>query len=60
MSTAEIHEAFAKQLAVKSNKSIDDVQAIVEYIHTINLNNAITQKQLMDYHELLENFYKKM
>lgn len=58
ISTAEINDSFVQQLAAKSNKNIGDIHAITENMHAINLSNAITQKQLMDYHELLENFYK--
>ena len=58
ISTAEINNAFEQQLATKSNKSIIEINAITESMHTINLSNTITQKQLMDYYELLENFYK--
>ena len=58
ISTAEINSAFEQQLASKSNKNIDEIKTITENIHTINLNTIITQKQLMDYYELLENFYK--
>ncbi len=58
ISTAEINNAFVQQLAIKSNKNIDEINAIAESIHTINLSETITQKQLMDYYELLENFYK--
>ncbi len=60
ISTAEINSVFANQLSVKSNKNISDIHAIIEYTHTINLSDAITQKQLMDYYEALENFYKKI
>lgn len=58
ISTAEINNAFVQQLAAKSNKNIDEINAIAETMHTINLSSSITQKQLMDYYELLENFYK--
>ncbi len=58
ISTAEINSLFVQQLATKSNKDISEINAIAESIHTINLSAAITQKQLMDYYELLEKFYK--
>jgi hypothetical protein len=58
ISTAELNSSFVQQLAAKSNRNADDINAIVESIHTINLSGIITQKQLMDYYELLENFYK--
>jgi len=58
ISTAELNSSFVQQLAAKSNKNTDEVNAIVENIHTINLSDAISQKQLMSYYEQLENFYK--
>lgn len=58
ISTAEINNAFVQQLAAKSNKNVDEINAIANTMHTINLSSIITQKQLMDYYELLENFYK--
>jgi len=58
ISTVEINDAFEQQLAAKSNKNITEIKAITQLMHTINLSRNITQKQLMDYYELLENFYK--
>jgi hypothetical protein len=58
ISTAEINGGFEQQLAVRSNKDINEIKAITETMHLVNLSNTITQKQLMDYYELLENFYK--
>ncbi|HVX27411.1 MAG TPA: DUF4350 domain-containing protein [Parafilimonas sp.] len=58
ISTAELNSSFVELLAAKSNKNINEIDAIIETIHTINLSEAITQKQLMDYYEQLENFYK--
>ena len=60
ISTAEINSLFIQQLAAKSNKDVSEINAITENIHTINLSDAITQKQLMDYYEQLENFYKSI
>jgi hypothetical protein len=58
ISTTELNSSFEQQLAIRSNKDINEIKAITETMHMINLSNAITQKQLMDYYELLENFYK--
>jgi hypothetical protein len=60
ISTAEINSLFVQQLAAKSNKGVNEINAITESIHMINLSDAITQKQLMDYYEQLENFYKSI
>ena len=57
--TVEINPSFVQQLSAKSNRDVAEINAITETIHTINLSETITQKQLMDYYELLENFYKK-
>lgn len=57
ISTGEINSSFIQQLAAKSSKNINEINAIAESMHTINLSNTITQKQLMDYYELLEEFY---
>jgi hypothetical protein len=59
ISTAEINSAFVQQLAAKSNKDISEINAITNSIHTIQLSNSITQKQLMEFYELLEDFYSK-
>lgn len=58
ISTAEINDSFVQQLAVKSGKDVNDIQSITEMMHKINLSETITQKQLMDYYEKLEHFYK--
>lgn len=58
ISTAEINDTFVQQLAVKSGKDVNDIQSITEMMHKINLSETITQKQLMDYYEKLEHFYK--
>jgi hypothetical protein len=58
ISTAEINSSFELQLAIKSNKDVNEIKAVTESIHAINLSASITQKQLIDYYELLENFYK--
>jgi hypothetical protein len=58
ISTAEINSSFEQQLAIKSNKDVNEIKAITESIHTTNLSESITQKQLIEYYELLENFYK--
>ena len=39
ISTAEINQFFVQQLAAKSNKNIDEIKAITESMHTINLSN---------------------
>lgn len=58
ISTAEINNSFNEKLAAKANKPVEEIAAITENIHTINLSESITQKQLMDFYELLEKFYQ--
>lgn len=58
LSTAEINYPFEQQLAAKANKNVQEIQTITAMMHAINLSNSITQQQLMQYYELLEQFYK--
>ncbi|MEP6682130.1 MAG: DUF4350 domain-containing protein [Parafilimonas sp.] len=58
ISTAEINNSFVQRLASKTNKDLNEINIIIESMHAINLSETITQKQLMDYYTLLENFYK--
>ena len=57
ISTAEINNAFVQQLAAKAGKSVDEINGLIETMHTINLSESITQHQLMYYYEQLEKFY---
>jgi hypothetical protein len=57
IATSEINDAFAQQLAIKSGKPADDIKQLIDAMHTINLSGSITQKQLMDYYRLMEQFY---
>ena len=59
ISTAEVNASFVQQLAARSNKDVAEINSIAESIQTIHLSDTISQKQLMDYYDLLENFYKK-
>ncbi len=58
ISTSELNGSFEQQLTAKSNKPADEINAIIESIHTINLSDVISQKQLMDYYAQLEKFYQ--
>ncbi len=59
ISTTEINSHFAKAVALKSNISLEEITAIIDALINIKLSNAITQEELMKYHQLLENFYSK-
>ncbi len=60
ISTTEINAEFAKAVALKSNVSLEEVTAITDRLINIKLSDSITQQELMDYHQRLENFYSKI
>ena len=60
ISTTEINTDFAKAVALKSNVSMEEITAITDRLINIKLSDTITQQQLMEYHQLLENFYRKV
>lgn len=59
IATNDINTKFAETTALKTNVPLHEVNEIVDYIHTIQSTDNISRKQLMDYYDLLENFYKK-
>jgi hypothetical protein len=56
---SNLNDVFAMKLSLKANVALDEIKEIVNMITQIQLENNITKKQLLLYHELLENFYKK-
>ena len=60
ISTTEINAEFAKLVSAKSNVSLDEITAITDRLINIKLSDVITQKELTEYHQLLENFYSKI
>ena len=59
VATSAINPAFVKALARKTNITEAEISEITDSIHAINLSEKISAKQLINYHALLENFYKK-
>lgn len=59
MSTQTINQEFARSLAVKAAVPEEDTIAIVDFIHTIQLQGTLSGEQLMRYHAILETFYQK-
>ena len=59
MGTSEINAAFVKTLSLKTNIPEDEVVKITTQIMQITVSEKINAQQLIQYHSLLENFYKK-
>ncbi|MDQ2752453.1 MAG: hypothetical protein M3R72_05455 [Bacteroidota bacterium] len=60
VSTTEINAEFAKAVAQKSNVSLEEITAITDSLINIKLSDTITGQELMEYHQLLQNFYSKV
>lgn len=57
--TSGINPTFIKTLSLKTNVSEDEIRKITEQIQDIVVKEKISADQLIQYHSLLENFYKK-
>lgn len=57
--TNELNGAFDKLLSLRSSVPIAEIEQLTEFVKFVQFERTITGKQLMDYHILLENFYKK-
>lgn len=57
--TNDLNNEFAKNVSAKTNVSLEEVTEIINYIHFIQYSENIRGEQLMQYYQLLENFYKK-
>lgn len=56
--TAQLDEEFSKKLTLRSGKSIEEVRQLVDRIHALRLQPAVSDGELMDLYNLIESFNK--
>jgi hypothetical protein len=59
LSTTEVNGEFVKILSLKSNVPESEIAAITDRLVTIRVSKSITGEELMEYYNLLEQFYSK-
>lgn len=59
ISAKELDEEFVKKLAAKSDVPPSDIQTILQQYNIIQGATGIQQHTLIDFHGVVENFYKK-
>ncbi|TNJ45823.1 DUF4350 domain-containing protein [Tamlana fucoidanivorans] len=59
MDTSTLDESFIKKLASKSDKNIEDVKKIVDYINWLNSKNEFFEENLIKLNRHIESFYAK-
>ena len=57
--TNELNESFVQRLALKTSIPVDELRNLTDTLITIKLSDRITEQQLLQYHQQLENFYSK-
>ena len=59
LSTNELNEAFAQRLSLKTGIAVEELSKLIDTSNTIKLSDRISEQQLLQYHQQLENFYSK-
>lgn len=59
LSTNELNEAFVQRLSLKTGIAIEELSKLIDTLITIKLSDRISEQQLLQYHQQLENFYSK-
>jgi hypothetical protein len=59
LSTNELNEAFVQRLSLKTGVAVEELSKLINTLVTIKLNGRISEQQLLQYHQQLENFYSK-
>lgn len=56
LQTSEINDSFIKNLAARSNNSLEDTETLFKVIHAIKQRSQIDQKELERLNTLIDNF----
>jgi hypothetical protein len=59
LSTNELNAAFVQRLSLKTGIEAEELSRLIDTLITIKLSNRISEQQLLQYHQQLENFYSK-
>lgn len=59
MPTKDLNEQFAKSLAIRSNVSEDLITKIIYINYNIERSGTITEELLVDFHRMMEKFYRE-
>lgn len=58
LATHSLDDVFIKELHLKSGYPVKDLHRIVSFIHYIHTAPAVSERQLSDWYQQLENFYQ--
>lgn len=59
LSTAELNDAFVQRLSLKTGIATNELSKLIDTLINIKLSDRISEQQLLQYHQQLENFYSK-
>ncbi|MFL9485137.1 DUF4350 domain-containing protein [Chitinophagaceae bacterium LWZ2-11] len=58
LSTSTIDDEFVRKLSVKSGYDENETRKLIDTVHAIQVSTSINQKQLADYYNQFQKFYK--
>ena len=56
--TSELNEEFALRLAFRSGKPVEEIKQMIQFIYELRMKSDLTDKELMDFHEQINQFNK--
>jgi hypothetical protein len=57
--TNEINASFVERLALKTGIAPEELGRLTDTLNAIRVSDRISEEQLLQYHQQLENFYSK-
>jgi hypothetical protein len=56
--TSQLNEEFAVRLAFRSGKPVDEIKKMVQFIYELKTKSVLSDRELMDLHEQINQFNK--
>jgi len=58
LSTSLLNEEFARKLAFRTGRPVNEIMHLIQFIHDVRLNQEVTDEQVMDLHQKINQFTK--
>ncbi len=56
--TSHLNEEFAVRLAFRSGRPVDEIKQMIQFIYELRMKSDLSDRELMDFHELINQFNK--
>jgi hypothetical protein len=58
LSTSQLNEEFVLKLAFRSGKPVNEIKGMIQFIYELRMKTELSDKELMDLHEQINQFNK--